>query len=301
MWILLALLSRLFWSGTSAIDQVLTRSHESDRIRAVMALELVMDAPLALIVLGLVERSWHCPSFYGWVAFSVAALIGGLLPYYKCLQEDEAYNIVPYLEMSPVFLTVMAFLFRDERLAALQLAGAGLIVLCGFLFSWDFARGRFRLRTFSLMSLCALGYAANAFALRMAGETGGVWAASGWYLAFASLAGAAMLMGFKPRVRRAIVKKALATKGGTVAFALFSNTLSLLGLVCLLYAFALAPTMGHAAGLSGAQPFFSFFLALALGYVLPRYYEPLVFNKETKVKLFLLVGILVGAWVLARG
>lgn len=300
MWIFLALASRFLWSFSNAMDQVLSRAHKDNKTAAVTVLVLCMNAPLGILSLAYGGLGRFDPVFLSWIALGVIASLSALLPYFKCLQKEEAYNIVPYMEMTPVFVTLMAFLFHDARLTTTQLIGTGLIILCGFLFSWDFTHGKFKARVFLLMALCSFCMAVGQIALNAAESGANVWSVMGYLMVAESIVGWVALA-TKPQTRRSIVEAARSTKGRTLALTLLSNVFAYLGLAALLKAFVLAPTIGHAAGLSGVQPFFSFFLAAMLGRFVPAHFERVPFDGAVKVKLGLLLGILGGVWLLVRG
>jgi drug/metabolite transporter (DMT)-like permease len=301
VWIFLALLSRFLWAGCNAIDQVLSRAHRDQKTAAVTALELAMDLPVALVALAMGDRHGlgaQTPAFFVWIAAAVVAQCFALVPYYKSMQEEEARDVVPYFALVPVFLTALAALVRHESFGPLRMAGAGLIVLCGFLFSWDFKRGALRPRALGLMAVSSFFYACVQFAMREAGEMADGWTVAGYVLLGSAFAGFALLA--KPPVRRAVMEAARETRGATLLLALAGNTLTLLGDVALLAAFARAPTTGHVASLAGAQPFFLFFFTAALNRLFPRHYEKVALGREIRIKLLLLLGTLAGVWILAR-
>jgi hypothetical protein len=80
---------------------------------------------------------------------------------------------------------------------------------------------------------------------------------------------------------------------------LSTRTLALLAFITLLQAFRLAPTLGHVAGFSGAQPIFSFALAFPLARFFPRHFTKVTFDREVRLKMLLILSIAAGAYLLA--
>jgi hypothetical protein len=103
------------------------------------------------------------------------------------------------------------------------------------------------------------------------------------------------------RARRSIIATAIETKGRSVMVAMLASALGLIGTAFISMAFSKAPTTGHVAALGPTMPFFSFFIAAVLGYVLTQHYQKVPFDGETKIKLFLLIGIFGGIYLLVMG
>jgi drug/metabolite transporter (DMT)-like permease len=297
MWLFFALFSRFLWSGGSAIDQVLSRAHQHHRTRSVLTLCYCAYLPFSLVAYCLSDDIHVPPVFFGWLALGLAAHMLALLPYYKGMQREQAYNIVPYMELTPVFLTVLALTLRGEYLTPLQMAAGGAVILCGFAFSWDFAHGRFKKKLLLLMSLASFLFAIMQFSIKSASEIADVWTVTFYFTLCQSCIGFFMLAVFG-KVRRSIVSACKATAGKTVLLALSGTSLSFLAFASLTYAFKTAPTTGHVAALSGTQPFFSFLLAFPLAHIIPKHYEPVIRGREMKLKMLLLFGILIGIYVL---
>jgi len=298
-WMFFALASRFLWAGSNAMDQILSRAHKENKTAAVIALSFIAQAPFGVAALW--TGGW--PAYDGkilwWFALGIAADFLSYLPYYKCMQEEEARNIVPYLELGPVFLMILALVLRGESLSFIQAAGALTVIACGFLFSWDFTHGRLKLRVLGLMGLAAFFFALNQFAVRMVSDEASDWTVAGCFLLGQSVAGF-LLLAARPQVRRSVREGLIRTRGGSAALALAEAVFSFLALLSLVLAFKSAPSTAHVAGLSGVQPFFSLFLAVLLARALPKHFGQVPFDRETKAKLFLLLGILLGAWLLAH-
>ncbi len=297
MWIFFALASRFLWSGCGVLDQVLSRAHMRHKVLTVLILQMCTYFPFALLA-GVLSGDihWSCTLFL-WMTAALTAYTVGMLPYYKCLQHEQAYNIVPYFELTPVFLTIFALTLRHEHMTLQQMAGAGIVILCGFAFSWDFKHGAVKKNILALMGCSAFIFAMQQFCLKSASVAESAWTVTFYYTLGQSFIGFVMLALFKP-ARVEIIETYAATSGKTLLLAASSGGCAFLALASLTYAFKIAPSTGHVAALSGIQPFFSFLLAAVLGHRIPQHYETFVMDRELKLKMFLIVGIFAGIYLL---
>lgn len=298
MWILLALVSRFLWSGCNAADQVVARAFKTENVKASMVVTSCMAMPFGLLALFLCDEVRWDTQILTWVGGAFLAYMTSLAAYFYCLKREEAYNIVPLMEMTPVFLIIISILLNGETLSKLQFAGAAIIIVCGFLFSWDFKQSRIKTHILWPVVWACFIFAIYQYCVRMASDHADVWNIVGILLLMESMAGFAALV-LLPRVRDAIFSEAT-RKGSKTLYVVFSsNVMSFLALAALTTAFVQAPTTGHVAALSGAQPFFSYLLAFVLAYVWPRHYKKVTFDLEMKVKLLLLIVLFVGIDLLA--
>jgi uncharacterized membrane protein len=298
MWLVFASLARAFWAAANAFDQVLARAHPRHRALAAVLLERLSYFPYALILYFFFGPFPYNPKL---LIFSFAATLCAVLgsaPYYIALRHEHAHNVTPYLEFTPVFLILLAFLFKDEVLSTAQLAGAIIVIVGGFLFSWDFARSHFKIRIFVLLALASLLFAFYQYYASQAGLYGSIAAVACYYYFFSGLLGLVPFVVLKD-VRKTIVKTFVQTKGNTFFIALSSDLMGLLAFVSLLLAFRLAPTLGHVAGLSGSQPIFSFALAIPLAKFFPKHFSKIIFDREALAKISLVALIAFGVYLLA--
>jgi len=299
MWLFFALISRFLWSGGSAMDQVLSRAHCAHRTRSVVTLVYCAFLPFAACAYYLSAGTHVPPVLFFWVILGLLTHLLALLPYYKCLRQEQAYNIVPYMELTPVFLTILAMSLRHEHLTLLQISAALLVIFCGFAFSWDFEHGRVKKKILAYMALSSFLFAVTQFCIKSASALTDVWTVTFYFTLGQACVGLLMLAAFG-RVRKTILNTCAATSGKTIFLALGSAFMSFLGFASITFAFKYAPTTGHVAALSGTQPFFSFLLAFPLAHLIPGHYEPVVRGRELHWKLFLLFGILFGIYLLGR-
>jgi drug/metabolite transporter (DMT)-like permease len=88
--------------------------------------------------------------------------IWGVALYFRALADEHGSTIVVLVQMIPLFVLILSFVFLDERIAALQLLGFGLIL--GAALAVSRRPGPFRLRlsaAFGWMLLASLMWAAQ--------------------------------------------------------------------------------------------------------------------------------------------
>lgn len=301
IWLFYALFSRLLWSACNAAEQVMNRSHKQSPVSSSFVLFLSLQFPLGILILFLngFELQPNIHLLY-WLIPGAALNMLAYIPFYKCLQTDDAHSVVPFFEFTPVFLIVLSCLFLQEVLTPLQIVGGLLVILCGFLFSWDFKKGHIRARTLFLMALSSFLFSVFQFCLRKVSDHADVWTVSGLCLTVIGFFGC-MFFITNGKARRSIISTALATGGHNIKLASIANFFAFAGTSCLISAFQTAPSTGHVAALSGSQPFFSFFLAVVLGKIWANHYSAIVFDRETNIKLSLIVGIFGGIYMLVHG
>jgi len=298
MWIVFALLVRLIWAGTNAVDQVLARVHPKHNVLAAMTIQYMCFLPFAGIGYFLASPfTLHAPFIFYCLGAILGMAIGGI-PYFIALRREEAYNVTPYLELTPVFLIGFAYLFKHETLTATQLAGAAIIIASGFLFSWDFAHGRFKTSIFLLLASSSLAWATYQFCVSQAEPLAGMWGIDACYYLGMSCIGFTLFATHK-EVRETILTTFTRTRGNSALLAFATNILDISGLAVLLLAFRYAPTIGHVAAVSGAQPIFSFLLTLPLARLYPQHFAQATLDLAALGKLTLIFFIFFGVYLLA--
>ncbi len=130
LWILLAILTGIFFGLQSILLKVLTKSFA----QAVILKNLFLIAGI-LLVPAIFFTRWH----FEWRPFLGAffiSLILNTLAYHLLLRAIAHYPVsivMPYVGLTPLFLTLTSYLILGETLTKLQTLGIGLIVLGAFI------------------------------------------------------------------------------------------------------------------------------------------------------------------------
>ena len=298
-WLFFAIVARFLWACTNIIDQYLVRYVEGRSILVIMTIENLMTLP-ALIVLAYftgipIEIK---PVTVLWLLSGALINSIALLPYFAALKHDEAHNAIPLMEMTPVILTILAYIVFDDKLNAMQFVGASLVIGGGFLFAWDFKHGRIRLKTALYMAACSLCFATYQLTLRYGAHEVPPWTVMlVMYVGY--FAGFSILFAVMPKVRRQVFESVRRSKGKVLAYAWVEDCFAVLANLCLVTAFALAPKAGQVAALSATQPIFVLMITAVLGFLLPKHCPHLKWDWEMKIKCLLLL-IITGGVVLLK-
>ncbi len=291
-WILFAILARFFMAATNVIDQYIARVFGNRRIVSAIVLQNVM-AGLTVILI---------PIFFGlppaidgsalmWINLGVICYLCALYPYLKALQIDEARNVVPLFELTPILMMVFAFFLFGELMTTTQTILAIALVGAGFLFMWDFKEGKFKGKTFMLMmisaALMSLFFLSMRFTAQIYDPITILWLIdTGLFVS-----GLVMTIVY-PRAIGNIKLAIASTRGKIILLELLNGALIRIISLCMIVALAAAPSTGLVAAFSGTQPVFVFLFALLAMKFSASHFKSFILDRDTKIKIVLL-GVIV--------
>lgn len=298
-WLGLAALVRLMWAAINMIDQYLSRYFGEKAFVSAALLDYFMVLPfLAAMILYKGIPDWPPLPVLLWIGLGAACFVLALFPYIRAIQIDEARNAISVFEVGPVIIMILAWALFGEIMTAVQIFAALLIIVCGALFLLDFNRIVFQKKTFALMLLSTVLYSFFQLSTRFAGQRIDQWDAA---IIFSScvLVGGVLVSAVRPDAVKTLVS--IVKKGGwhVLGLSLLSQTVFQTSTLCLIFAYSLAPTAGHVAALSGLQPVFVMALAAAMGIIGHRHFPKVRWNRDTAVKILLLI-VMCGGIVLLR-
>lgn len=300
LWLILAIVTRLLWALCNISDQYVSRYIGRESTMASVILFDLIGLPfitLLLLLRGFPETLLQ-NDIYPWMICGTLAAFMGLFPYLRSLQMDEARNVAPLHEMTPIFVMVLGWGVLHEMMAMQQFFGACIVIISGFLFMWDFNHNHFKLKLFILMAVSAFMFSISQLILRHLSLKIEVWDIALGFAIVSFLKGVLLLLCL-PSARRHLFVS-LQRKNRGLFLAVGSSEISnRLAALCLITVFSLAPTAGHVAALSGTQPVFVMLLALLLGKLWSDHYTPLKWDRDTQVKL-LVLAVMIGGKVLLQ-
>lgn len=290
-WILFAILARFFMAATNVIDQYIARVFGHRRIVSAIVLQNVM-AGISVILI---------PVFYGlppaidggallWINLGVICYLCALYPYLKALQVDEARNVIPLFELTPIVMMVLAFFMFGETMTWVQGLLAVALVGAGFLFLWDYKEGKFKSKTFLLMMMSATLMALFFLSMRHTSQQYDPITIL-WLIDTGLFVSGIVMTIVYPRALGNIKLAIASTRGKIILFELLNGALIRIVSLCMIVALAAAPSTGLVAAFSGTQPVFVFLFALFALKFSATHFKSFILDTDTKIKIGLLIVI----------
>ncbi len=284
-WILFAILARFFMAATNVIDQYISRVFGHRRIVSAIVLQNVM-AGISVICI---------PIFYGlpaaidssamlWINLGVICYLCAMYPYLKALQIDEARNVVPLFELTPILMMVLAFFLFGETMTTAQTVLSVALVGAGFLFLWDFKEGKFKSKTFLLMMMAATLFALFFLSMRHTAQEYDPITIL-WLIDTGLFVSGIVMTIIYPRALGNIRLAIASTRGKIILFELLNGALTRIVSLCMIVALAAAPATGLVAAFSGTQPVFVFLLALFAVKFSATHFKSFVLDRDLKIKI----------------
>lgn len=238
----------------------------------------------------------------GWdIVFIMIAgmiLVASFIPYLLALQNEDSSVVVPLYQLIPVFTYILAFFFLGETLTSRQILAGVLIILGAILLSTN-PSNRFRIKKkiFGLMALASLGVAVNAIIFKwLAIENLNPWGTAFWEYIGAGLFSVFLFTCIK-RYRQEFT--AIVKANGPVVMSLNIGGEVLNLSAKLLMGFAsLAAPIAMVNIINGIQPFIIFVLGLLFSIWIPHIIEENTTRRYIVQRVFSIVILFVGIWVL---
>tara|TARA_Y100001934_G_C12355655_1_gene778007 strand:- start:944 stop:1852 length:909 start_codon:yes stop_codon:yes gene_type:complete len=272
-WLYLSLLAPLFLALNNIVDQFLSRSYFPNNNFLVLftggfiylailpclyffstvELALPFEQTLPLIALG---------------AFSMLMWV----PYFMALADHEASMIMPILQLSPVFVFVIAYLFMGEVIGIENTIGAVLIIASSFLIVFDFSLKKVHLKPFILMLASAIFLSLQTIIFRYF-IADYHWLVIVFWLGVGFCACGITLVLAIPSYRKQTFQAIIDTKGRVFALCAYQEISYLASYTMTIIALETAPSSGLVQTLTGVLPFYLVAFSLVGSKILPEQFE----------------------------
>jgi len=293
-WIVFALLAPGFWAMNSITTKVLIDKKFQKPIPFMIFL-LLIDMFFAFGVFLLLPITFVYP-------YSIYAMLTGALGmtaslfYLKALRMEEASRISSLIQMSPIFIAILSSIFLGEVLALQQYFGIVLIVVASMLISYRRVKAGRRLSpALKFMLVFALGVAAYNIFTKYVMNYISYWMFFFWdVMGFISTTPVLLLI---PKVRKDFLKIISSLDKKTIAGGVLNESLWFLGSVSMLVAISLS-YVSIVSSIGALQPLFALAYTILLSLFIPSILKEEITRFNVAQKLFAVLLIFVGIWML---
>lgn len=297
-WLYLSLIAPLFLAMNSVVDQFLSRRYFPDN----NFLVLFMGGITYLVILPIIY-------FISPIALNVeldqALLLIGLgvftmlmwVPYFLALADHEASMIMPILQLSPVFVFLIAYYLWGEVVSDYDFYGSVLMIVSSILIVFDFNARRVHLKPFILMLISTLFVAIQILFFRyFLQELDWIiivfWIGVGFCLCGLS---ATFLI---KKYREQAIKTLFKTKGLVLAFTSFQECAYLFSFSITIIALETAPASGLVQTIAGILPLYVLMLSIIGSRYLPDQFKAFHSKQDFIWRLACIIGMFVGLYLI---
>jgi len=287
-WIFFALLTPLFWGITNIIDKVIIDKY----IKSPFILTAIVQFfALFWVVLFSFFIPMQIPSIntLALYSFSVAVWMGGIIFYYKAINEGEASKVITAFNMLPIFVLVMAGLFLGESITGTQIFGVLLLVAGAVLVSVKKTQGRYFNRWILFVVFSGILFSSDMVFSKIVIDEIGWFSALYWKMVISAV----FLIVLLPLYYKKLFTTFKKNPKATLIAGLGEGT-SLFARGSLYFAFTLAP-VSLIYAFSSLQPFFVLIMAIAFTKILPKYLKEEINADSIFLKLLAVILAVAGA------
>ncbi|GEM_PF-4528664 len=191
-WILIAALCYMAWSAMAVLDKLVIMKHlkRPETLAAIIGL----NGFLALLIvpftgLRILEPMQMLLAIISGVTFTLF-----LVPYMMGLKREEATRAMIVVQLTPIFVLLLAFLTINERLTAIHLAGFAFLLASGLIVSVKPGSGLKLSKAFWLIILADIITAVSIVTAKAVYSSSALIDVFIWIRLSAAAAGAAMLL-----------------------------------------------------------------------------------------------------------
>lgn len=165
-WVFFSILSRALWAADNIVDKLLRGKYLPNSLTLTL-IAGISGLLLSLVIIIFNGLSWIGFSPVALVIFAGAFQIVAVFAFYQAISKEEISRVIPLFQFTPPFVLILSLLFLGEVLTLNHYLAFLLILLGGFLISFQKVGGVFKLRNaFWWMVLSSLIYAIQAVILK---------------------------------------------------------------------------------------------------------------------------------------
>lgn len=279
-WVLFSLLAPMILATASLVDDYMSRHQFKEKaFLYVFAGGVFLLVPaIAIYVLHPEARTVPFPDALKMTAMGAVIMTFLISLYIFAIQRSGAAMVVPVFQTIPAFVFLGGYLFLGETVSAGNLIACVAIMLAAVAITWDFKAKSFDIGSLALTILAAFSIACYMLCTRVFTETydpftilSHVWGGFG---------GVCLVMLMAVRAWRTDLRQMIAHEPKTVMGGLLAQAVcQTFGEICLVHALKLAPAAGLVQTISGVQPAYVLLFFIVAGYLAPKVYDKVPFDR----------------------
>lgn len=301
-WFLLSLVAPVLWSIINHIDKYILSKYEKGRGVGALLLFSSLFSVIVLPFIGLIYRS---KIFSISVADSLILVFAGLLGatafyfYLKAMEVDEASVVVPLFQFDPIFGYILGFIFLNELLTRNQLLASILIIIGIISISVEIDEDnnyKFKKRVFFLVIVSSFFFALSGVLFKKLALMDSFWVSIFWQYVGITIFGI-LVLAFYKKFRDDFITMLSGPNLRFLSANIVSEILYVVGALANNFALLIAP-VALVFVVNSYQPLFVFIAGIIFTIFTPGFVTEKITRRHLLHKLFSIVVILIGSYLL---
>lgn len=299
-WFLITVIASLLWGMTNFIDKFLISKHFQSNTGTLVLYSSLIGVPVAILIAIFKPEVLSLDIMTAiFIIFNGFLYISYLFPYFKALAKADTSVVTPLFQTIPVFSYFLAFFVLGETLSGIQIAGSLLIIAGAVGISLKFYNNKVHLtkEVLLLQLLASFIIALNFLLFKFFAIELDFWTVSFWqYLGFV-IFGLILLL-FVKSYRKDFFASFKRSSKEIIGLNALNEVLNISATIIVTFATLLAP-LALVLVVNGVQPLFVFLMGAGLTLFLPRLIKEDIRCKTLLQRMFFIIIICVGAYLLS--
>jgi len=301
-WFIIAIFAPLLWAISNFIDKFLVSKYFKSNVGTLIIYSSLIGLPVAaLIVLfkpQVLSLNWTTASL---IILNSFLYIIYLFPYFKALSKADASLVVPIFQTVSVFSYFLAFFVLGETLFKTQIIGSLLIIFGAVGISLKINERKLHLTkdVLFLQLLASFIVALNSLFFKFFAIKLDFWTVSFWQYTGILIFGL-ILLTFVKSYRKDFLLAFKRNSGSIIGLNVINEVVNITATIIFTFAILLAP-LALVWVINGFQPLFAFLIGIGLTLFFPHLIKEDLNKKIILQKVFFMLIIFLGAYLLNAG
>ena len=289
-WLLIAFVTPVLHGLANIIDEYFVNKIFKN-IRVLIFLNVLLDFILGLIIFLIKTPSLPSLSTLPFLVIISLIEILYVVPYFLALKSNDTSVVISLFSLGNILVPVLAFFIVGELLNFHQYVGFFIIVLSGFLLSFE-PKKKLKVNvSFLYMFLCSVMLSVETVLYKYVCNLAD-WSANFVWMIFISFLFVNIFLLFSKKYRNE-VRQELPRFKPKAGLLLFGGLLSFIGQLSAIYVISLIPVTLEQ-GINASQPIFVLLYAIILSKKFPNTFKENIDKKSILKKIVLFVFIIIG-------
>ncbi len=301
-WFIFALLSPLLVAVNNVIDQLMVRRYFPNNGEVFLYLGCItyfIICPIIFILFPFISETSN-KNIFTLTALGFFSLFIWI-PYMWSLERDDVTMVMPIIQLSPILVFILSYLFFSETIDTIKLLGSLIVIIASILIAVDFKRKEVRGKTLFFMILCTMGISIQTITIRYFTIDDINWMIISFWMAVGFGIGGFFMLLIVKKYRESAINALIKSKGSIIILTSIQEIVYFISILLSIMALSTSPSSGIVQSLLALNTVYIMIFSAIFHKFQPRYFEKLGIGKIFWWRLGCIALILLGVYIIYNG